>query len=290
MKYYFFFLILFAFFSGINAQEMDVKAINKKITEIRQNTNWDDAVAAKKANEEIKLLSKQLMLVKQKINTNKPSTVDEIKKENVEANSKIWDQMMKSFDKGKEADLLLGTPIREEIIEKYKNDESPLIKNPEVFQEQTLLVIDMSLKTVQRTIDQMDKFKSIKTLIISGGKFGMPVNLSDLLKRAKNYPLEELYIINFRQFVKSIPNDISRFKNLSLLSTVGNQLTNLPTEVSSFSLLMNLYIDANPISTILSVVSKIKSLENLGVGKTNISKTELEKIAQLNPNCKILLQ
>lgn len=58
----------------------------------------------------------------------------------------------------------------------------------------------MSLKTVQRTIDQMDKYKSIKTLIITGGQFGSAVNLDDLLNKAKNYPLEELYIINFKIF------------------------------------------------------------------------------------------
>jgi len=152
---------------------MNAKQINQKMTEIRQNTNWDDPVEAKKANEEIQKLSKQLMLLKANVNPNKKDDpLNDMKKENVESNAKMWNQIMKAVDKGEDADILLGEPVREEIVEEYKDDESPKIKSQEYLNEMTLLVIDMSLKTVQRTIDQMDKFKSIKTLIITGGVWG----------------------------------------------------------------------------------------------------------------------
>lgn len=128
MRYIFLSLIFFFAASIVCAQNMDAKQINKKMTEIRRNTNWDDPAAAKKANEEIKKLSKQLKLLKQNIDTKSGNKIDEIKKENVESNAKLWDQMMKSFEKGKDADLLLGEPVREEIIEEYKDDESPIIK------------------------------------------------------------------------------------------------------------------------------------------------------------------
>ena len=34
----------------------------------------------------------------------------------------------------------------------------------------------------------------------------------------------------------------------------------------------------------------LNQLENLGIGQTNIAQSEIDKIKQLLPNCKILLQ
>jgi hypothetical protein len=197
---------------------------------------------------------------------------------------------MKSFEQGKDADILLAEPLREEIIEEYKDDESPIIKSQDYLDEMTMLVIDMSLKTVQRTIDQMEKFKSIKTLIITGGKFGTAVDLQNLLNKAKNYPLEELYIINFKIFVNSIPKQIKQFKNLKLLSILNNNVNSLPAEVENLKSLKTLYVDINPLTTLLPTVGKLNQLENLGIGQTNIAQSEIDKIKQLLPNCKILLQ
>jgi Leucine-rich repeat (LRR) protein len=290
MKYIFFSLIFFLVVTGTYAQDMTADQINQKMTDIRQSTNWDDPVEAKKANEEIKKLSKQLMLLKQKGNATKDDQIEEIKKENVEHNAKLWNQMMKSFEQGKDADILLAEPLREEIIEEYKDDESPIIKSQDYLDEMTMLVIDMSLKTVQRTIDQMEKFKSIKTLIITGGKFGTAVDLQNLLNKAKNYPLEELYIINFKIFVNSIPKQIKQFKNLKLLSILNNNVNSLPAEVENLKSLKTLYVDINPLTTLLPTVGKLNQLENLGIGQTNIAQSEIDKIKQLLPNCKILLQ
>lgn len=283
-------LLLISLASVTYAQEMDANQINQKITRIRRSTNWDDAASAKRANEEIKRLSKQLMLLKQNVNTKTPGKVDELKQQNIQAREQVWGQMMKAFQEGEEGDLLLGTPVREEIVEEYKNDDLPIIKNQDALDEQTLLVIDMSQKLVQRIIDQMENFKSIKTLVITGGKYGVPVNLSDLLRRAKDYPLEELYIINFNHFVKTTPKEIGTFADLQLLSLVGNQLNSLPQEVKTFTSLKVLYADMNPLTTILPYLTNLKLLEEVGIAKTNISQTELKQIAQLYPNCKILLK
>jgi len=291
MKYFLFCFILL-FTTSVFAQNMTPDQIKKRMSNIRKTTNWEDPVAAKKANDEIKELSKQLMLSgKNQILKNESDSLKyEQEKENVEYKLKLLGQIHESIKQGKNADILLGKPIREEIIEEFKNDESPIIKNPEYFEEMTLLVIDMSLKTVQRTIDQMDKYKSIKILVITGGKFGSTVNLDDLLKRAKNYPLEELHIINFGFFVNSIPKQIKQFKNLKLLSILNNNVKNLPSEVGSLTALKTLYVDINPISTILSTAGKLKQLEKLGVGKTNLSESEITQIKQKLPNCEILLQ
>jgi len=110
------------------------------------------------------------------------------------------------------------------------------------------------------------------------------------LNKAKNYPLEELYIINFKIFVNSLPKQIKQFKNLKLLSVLNNNVKSLPSEVGSLTSLKTLYVDINPISTLLPTVGKLKQLEKLGVGKTNINESEIAKIKQLLPNCEVLLQ
>ncbi|MGE5499334.1 MAG: hypothetical protein ACM3Q2_14735 [Syntrophothermus sp.] len=287
-----FYLILFVciLFAGVNAQEMNAKQINQKITEIRRNTNWDDPASAKKANEQIRKLSKQLMMAKQNVKADAEDVDSQTKAENIEATAKVWDQIIEAADKGENADILFGKPVREEIIEEFIEDESPTIKNADYLNEMTLLVIDMSLKTVQRTIDQMDKFKSIKTLIITGGSSGALVNLDDLLKKAKDYPLEALYIINFRNYVTEIPKQINRYKGLTTLSLMNNHLKSLPAEVNTFAGLKNLYADINPIVTVLPQVTKLKKLENLGIARTGISQSEIDLISQQLPNCKILQQ
>ncbi|MBK7500444.1 MAG: hypothetical protein IPI19_15500 [Ignavibacteriales bacterium] len=287
-------LILYLLFASnlFAQQDLTPQEIKDLMSQIREDTDWSDPAASKAANEEIKKLSKQLMM--SRVNKNPTNQTDSVRadlqKENIENISKTWNQMMESAKNGENADILLGKPIREEIIEEFKNDESPIIKNQEYLDEMTLLVIDMSLKTVQRTIDQMDKYKSIKTLIITGGQFGSAVNLDDLLNKAKNYPLEELYIINFKIFVNSLPKQIKQFKNLKLLSVLNNNVKSLPSEVGSLTSLKTLYVDINPISTLLPTVGKLKQLEKLGVGKTNINESEIAKIKQLLPNCEVLLQ
>jgi len=286
----FFLFLLFA--SNLVAQNQSPEELKKQMAKIRQSTDWNDPVAAKKANDEIKKLSKQLMMSGKNQNpTNESDSLKlEQEKEDVEYKMKLWSQIQESVKQGEGGDILLGKPIREEIIEEFKNDESPIIKNPEYFEEINLLVIDMSLKTVQRTIEQMDKYKSIKTLVITGGKSGSAVNLDDLLKRAKNYPLEELHIINFGIFVNSIPKKVKQFKNLKLLSVLNNNVNSLPTEVGSLASLQTLFVDINPIPTILPTVGKLKKLEKLGVGKTNIGESEIAQIKQLLPNCEVLFQ
>ena len=62
MKY---FLLIWALLFAVSAysQNMDASQIKKRMAEIRKTTNWDDPTAAKKANEEIKELSKKLIVI-----------------------------------------------------------------------------------------------------------------------------------------------------------------------------------------------------------------------------------
>jgi hypothetical protein len=287
MKYILFGIVFILAVAAVYPQSQSAAQIKEKMAQIRRSTNWDDPVKAKKANEEIQKLAKQLILAGKKKNENAGEELQKQEEETAELQVKQFSQIMKSVNQGEDADILLAAPVREEIIEEYKDDESPKIKNPLYYEEMTMLLIDMSLPSVQRTIDQMDKYKSIKTLVITGGKSGVSVRLDDLLKRASGYPLEELFIINFKANVSSLPARIGSFKKLTLLSLINNQLKKLPPEIGSLTLLKTLYIDINPVTTLFPVIGKLNKLENLGTAMTSISKAEIEKIKQLLPKCNI---
>jgi hypothetical protein len=264
--------------------------IRQEMAGIRQNTNWNDPVAAKSANARIQELSKQLLMTgnqnTQTQNTDNNEYSDE-NEELVKMKTDITTQILKAVATG-EGDAFLAKPLREEIVEEYKDEESPIVKSQLFFDEITYLVIDMSLPTIRRTIDQMRSYKSIKPLIITGGRDGTPVNLSDLLLRASAYPLERLYIINFKQYVNSLPQQISKFKKLSILALYNNNISKLPDLSEIRSSLDTLYVDLNPISTLYPALGSLTDLKKLGIVKTAVSEAEIEKIKQQLPKCQII--
>lgn len=274
------------------AKQKSADELKKEMAQIRQNTDWSNQADADSAQVKIEALSKQLMMIrKMEQQQQTGAAVDSAKlQEEVDYKMKMWHQMMKSVAQGEGGDFLLATPFREEIVEAYQEDESPKKISKEYLQEMTILVIDMSLPTIQRTIDQMQRFKSIKTLIITGGDFGAPVNLDDLLTRAAGYPLKTLIIINFRQFVSSIPDKLDNFDSLTSLGLFNNNLDQLPDLSGIDRHLDSLYIDVNPISTLFPAISQMTNLKKLGVAKTNISEAELGEIEKLIPECQILTE
>ncbi len=291
MKYFLLIWVLL-FAVSVFAQQMDANQIKKKMSQIRKSTNWDDPVAAKKANDEIKELSKKLMLAGK--NQNPTNQTDSLKleqeKENIDYKLKLMGQIHESVKQGEGGDILLGKPIREEIIEEFKEDESPKNINPDFLKEMTLLVIDMSVPTVQRTIDVMQNFKGIETLIITAGDKSAAVNLSDILKRASHYPLKELYIINFGQFVTSIPKEINQFKNLSTLAVFNNKINKVPEMKGFASKLDSLFIDINPVNSLFPAIGSMKNLKKLGIAKTSISDSEIKEIQKLLPACEVIIK
>ena len=283
-------LLLCLFFaSSVTAQNQNPKEIRQKMAKIRQSTNWDDPVASKKANDEIKKLAKQLMLGGQNNTSLKDDQTKEQQDEGVEYKMKLWGQIWESVRQGESGDILLGKPIREEIIEEYKEDEKikfgSLVSN-----ELEILVIDMSNNGVQILIDNMDLFKSIKTLLITGGENCVPADLNLILKKAKQYPLTALYIVNFKNHVNSLPSEISHFQNLDTLGIFGNKLSSLPSSVEMLKKIKVLYLDNNPIKTLFPGIIQLKDLEKLGLINTSIPESELLKIKNLLPNCKVLKQ
>lgn len=282
---------LFLLEAAAFAQE-NAASIKQQMATIRQSTNWEDPVAAKKANEQIRELSKKLIMTGKTPaelpqGLTKPEA-EEMQQKGVDDKMKLWGQMMNIAHEGGAWDL--SKPLREEIAQEYKDDEDPTVKNREYLDEMTLLYIDMSSPTVQLVIDQMDNYKSIQILVITGGKNGSTVNLENLIAKAAHYPLKQLYIINFKAFVTKVPIAISNFHDLKVLALYNNKISKLPTEFSSLSKLKKFYIDMNPIVALAPTISKLNNLDSLGIAKTQIDTDEKVRIKQLLPNCKILTQ
>jgi len=290
-----------------NTDQNKVTQIRQQMAKIRQTTNWDNPAEAKAANEQIKVLMGQLVAATSASSSgqvpaggqnqdgsgnsnsdgNKMSELQmEMSKHKVDVYTQLWE----AGASGKSAPVLLAKPLREEIVAEFKEDEAGSAANELTLEETKTLCLDMSTKTIELIIDQMQNYKSISTLIIVGGKNGSPVNLNDLFDRAKNYPLEVLYVINFKQYVKSIPETIVNFKKLTELGLFNNSIEKLPLAIGSLTSLKNLYLDINPISTITPVINTLTSLDTLGVAKTKIVEVELDKIKKSLPNCIILKQ
>ena len=275
----------------------DAASIRAQMSTIRKNTNWSDPAAAKEANAKIEALSAKLTQTlrknsqTQQAGTGTPSDVatkNEMQQDNDEYGNKLWNQMMKIVREGGSMDL--AAPLRQEIAKEYKEDENPTVRNLEYLNEMTLLYIDMSSPNVQFVIDQMENYKSIKTLVITGGKNGAAVNLENLIAKAAHYPLEQLYITNFKGFVTKIPLSITNFRDLNYLALYNNKISHLPPEISSIVQLKSLYIEMNPIVTILPSIKTLNNLDTLGIAKTQITNDEIYRIKQQLPNCKIIQQ
>lgn len=275
----------------------DAASIRQQMSAIRKSTNWNDPAAAKAANAKIQGLAAKLT---QAIRQNKPPTQQqggndvkpeeavEIQQQIDDYNNKLTNQIIKTVAEGGKWDF--AKPLREEIVEEYREDESLKVVSPEFLDEMAFLCIDMSMPGVQVVIDQMENYKAIKTLMITGGKCGAVVDLEMLIAKAAKYPLQQLYIINFRNFVTEIPKAISNFPDLTCLTLYNNKIDQLPAGLSSLISLKKLYVDMNPIVSLAPTINKLNNLDTLGIAKTLITDDEISMIKQQLPNCKILLK
>jgi len=297
-------LIFFLISLVLVAQNTNTEAaqIKQEMAAIRRSTNWSDPAAAKEANAKLEALGAKLTQALRKNNAaqqpaqgNTETSSDakaemEMQQEMDDYSNKLWSQMMKIVREGDEGKMDLAEPLRQEIAEDYREAEDPAVKNQEYLNEMTLLYIDMSLPTVQLVIDQMENYKAIQTLVITGGKNGAAVNLENLMDKAAHYPLQQLYIINFKGFVTKVPAGISHFSNLTYLALYNNKISQLCPEVSSITQLKSLYIDMNPVVALLPVIGTLNNLYTLGIAKTQITNDEINRIKQQLPNCKIIQQ
>jgi len=274
----------------------DAASIRAQMSAIRKTTNWSDPAAAKVANAKIQELSAKLTsaLRQGKPQTLppgsegiKPEEASKIQQENDDYSNKLWNQMMKIVQEGGKGKWDLAEPLREEIVEEYKEDENPAIKNPEWLKSMSYLLINFSFPQVQVIIDQMPNFKGIKTLIITTEKPVTSPDLAKIFDNAKDYPLEDLYIINFGKTLTSLPAAIANFPNLKILAVYNNGISSLPASVSTLTSLSSLQVQENPINTLHPTIASLKSLKELGLEETKLTENEINQIQKLLPECKI---
>ena len=206
----------------------------------------------------------------------------------VSTREKMAEKLLEAGTKRKGDDIDLAEVVRDKIIKVYEEDRDPAVKNPDFYQDQTVLVIDLSRKESKAIIDLLEKYRGIQTLVLTGGRFGAPVDLPRILDKAKHLPLKELYVFNFRQFLTAVPESVGTFKNLERLSLFNNNLSKIPAAIARMHGLKVLHIDMNPVTTVLPTLSKQFALRELGIGKTKISAAEQAKLAQLLPDCRIV--
>jgi hypothetical protein len=304
MKRILLFLFLLIFTLALKAQDngespADIKA---RMATIRKNTDWNDPEAAKEANAQIEVLSTKLTQAIRKKNAQakqdageasgqggdqaNQDEMNEINQEVGDYNDQLWNQMMKIVREGGEWDM--AKPLREEIVQEYKDDEDPTIKSQQWLDSIPYLLINLSMPHVDVVISQMPMFRGIRNLIITADKAVVSADLDQIFRNAKDYPLQRLSIINLKTAVSSLPESIGNFSRLKILELYNNDLAELPSDISRLIQLQMLYVDINPINSLVQVISQLKHLSELGIAKTNISESEIENIKMVLPGCKIL--
>ena len=305
MRYVLMVLILFvsALVSAQTTQSPD--QIRAQMAEIRRTTNWDDPVAAEKANAEIRKLAKQLLSGgNQQVgsgtgsetgsgnqggqdNSNDGEELAGINQEMAQQKIDIFSQIWKAAAGGEGADILLAEPLREVIVNEYKEEDNrqPI---PFVAEELNVLVIDISMRGIQAVIDIMPIYKSIKTLVITNSQTPLPVDLPKILKNAADYPLDYLYIVNLGIYVTKLPQEVSQFRNLKTLGIFNNSLTSLPEVIENLPGLKKLYADNNPLRSVFPVLNTLKHLEELGLINTDVPESEITLLENMYPSCKVI--
>ncbi len=300
-------LCLSALVSAQNTQSSD--QIRQQMAKIRQTTNWDDPAAAKKANEQIRELAKQLMAggTQQsgvgtgsgsgtgtgsgnqtgQSTSNDGEELAEISQDMAQQKMDIFSQIWKAAAGGEGADILLAEPLREEIVEEYRQDDA-IEPIPWVAEEMEVLVIDVSMNGIGAIIDIMPLYKSIRTLVVTNSQSPVPVDLAEILKNAADYPLKELYIVNLGIYVTKLPKEIAHFKSLNTLGIFNNRLTSLPVEIEGMHSLKKLYADNNPMKTTFPALNTLKNLEELGLLNTEVPDSEITIIENMYPVCKVI--
>jgi hypothetical protein len=284
--------------AGENAAPRSAAEIRKEMTAIRRSTDWNNLEQAAKAKEKMAQLAQELAGAGSKPSTganaaaggNATPTPSQDGVDPARFRLQLAAQMAEAASKGKNADVLLAKQVREEIVEEYKADVDPTIKNPDVLAEQTMLVIDFSSPAAEAVVKQMENFRGITTLVLTGGRTGAPVDLPSVLRKAAGYPLRELYIIDFRQHVTDLPPEATAFTQLQVLAVFDNAIAELHPGIAKLDHLDTLFVDANPLGTVLPVVRSLPKLTRLGLGKTGVSNAEQAEIRRLLPGCNILMQ
>src|SRR5512142_437258 len=128
--------------------------IRKAAAPIRRSTNWGDPAAAKAANERITKLAAELAGVGQPPPGGAAPAGGGAGADTADPNAGGLDVQQFQFQvgqdiaaaagRGEHGDILLATTVRKQIVQEYRDDLDPQVKNPDVLAEMSTLIIDLS--------------------------------------------------------------------------------------------------------------------------------------------------
>ena len=272
----------------------DPAVIRAEMIKIRRATNWNDPTAVHEANERIRHLTAQLEANRLKQEAVKAGATTEQATEAAQSSivnrATVLEKVERYVKENRGDSLELNTDFRRQIVKEYEEERDPKITGSAYLQEATTLVINVETQKGQAALKQLDQFRSVRRLIISGGRVGAPINLEEALNRAHHLPLEELHIYNFRGFVSAIPERIGQFQGLTKLALFNNSLRSLPAAIGNLGSLTTLLVDANPIVSVLPSVQRLTELKMLGIAQTKVPADETARIRAMLPQCKVITQ
>jgi Leucine-rich repeat (LRR) protein len=293
---------------------MSMQDILKEIERLTYETNWRNEQAAQSASKRIETLTGMLthakpeaesdtseeasdaeedfdlplIDVEQLINSalNQPSM--EGSSEMLARKKEMLQIMYQAGLSGEDfPDVDLAKPVREAIIEEYREEEKEL-SHPGSFNELEILVIDFSDPKTLALIPNLSTYSQVKTLMITGGKnFSPPHSLPTIFANCAEMKLQALYLINFKSHLSQLPQLKLDVSSLSYLGVFNNALESVPFEVFNLQALKTLHLDMNPIETLPPEISRLSNLSELGLVGTKLTPDEIKQIQNRMPNCKI---
>lgn len=130
---------------------------------------------------------------------------------------------------------------------------------------------------------EIGMLKNLYLLDFSGNQItNLPAKIGEL-----QY-LSSLDLSNNRLTI--LPEGIKELVYLSTLNLSNNQLNSLPKEIGKMEYLYSLDLSGNQLTSLPEEIGKLQYLYSLNLTGNNISKTEIEKIRRLLPNCEIITE
>jgi Leucine-rich repeat (LRR) protein/energy-coupling factor transporter ATP-binding protein EcfA2 len=153
----------------------------------------------------------------------------------------------------------------------------------EIGKLENLNYLYLGYNLLQSLIPEIGELKYLYILDLSNNQ------LTSLLQEIGSF--EYLYYLDLsNNQLTSLPNEIGELLYLSTLNLSGNQLTNFPKEIGEFVYLYSLDLSGNQLTSLPDEIGKLQYLYSLNLTGNNISKTEIEKIRRLLPNCEIITE
>lgn len=296
------------------SSDMSMQAILKEIERLTTETNWTNEQAAQSASKRIETLTGMLTHAKPEAESDtseEASDTDDtfdlpfidvdqlinsaLDQPGMEGSPEMQARKKEMFQIIYQAgmsgddhpDVDLAKPVRDAIIEEYREEEKELAY-PGSFNEIEILIIDFSDPKTLKLIPNLSTYSQVKTLIITGGKnFSPPHSLPAIFANCAKMKLHALYLINFKSHLSQLPQLKLDTSSLRYLGVFNNALESVPSEVFNLHALKTLHLDMNPIETLPPEISRLSNLSELGLVGTKLTPDEIKQIQKRIPNCKI---